>query len=72
MEWITKDEAKKRAQAVAATVPGAKFENQAHCVQVRSRSGKMLVIYLHGSKKRGTDPKLWKKVVSTPTNIVAK
>ena len=49
---MTKDEAKGRAAAVAATVPGATLIVNAYNVQVRSRKGRTLVCYT-GSAKRG-------------------
>jgi hypothetical protein len=49
---MTKDQAKTRATAVSATVPGATLVVNAYNIQVRSRSGKTLVAYV-GSPKRG-------------------
>ncbi len=49
---MTKEQAKTRAAAVAATVPGASLRVNAYNITVMSKSGKHLVAYT-GSPKRG-------------------
>jgi hypothetical protein len=45
MEMITREEAKRRVAAIAATIPGAKAENHATCTQVRLASRELVVVY---------------------------
>ncbi len=56
-EWITKEEAIKRCKAVAATIPGAKFENWSFYKQVRLSNGQLTCEYRKAYASEGGDVK---------------